>query len=377
MKRCVSALLLAAATAFACVNVSDSGPQLLLVVAPVLDSVFVGDTLPARAVYLDDGAGHQSNAGPVSWSISPTSVATVDSSGKIVGVSKGAALVVATRPDGAQSGAVIIVSRPLELTLLMDTVYMMPGDTFTVPVAIKQRTPGITTLRFAPSPDAGRYTIDTVTGEITGVGAGGAVRYVARLAAGSDTVADTGAVVVASLTDTSEIGRFFMTAFGTAIRHQSGPAIALNYQRLNGKLAFQLSDTLRTGTTQLEQVLITLPDSVITPGTYEIDSISPQQAETQISQLNPFCQPRFPWAGWYIRPPARPLNVYSHATPPDSIAGQLIITQYVPVTGGAIISGRYQFQGQRRDLYFDPLGAETIRGTFVAPLRTRLGTCQA
>ncbi|HET7296067.1 MAG TPA: hypothetical protein VFI66_02945, partial [Gemmatimonadales bacterium] len=182
---------------------------------------------------------------------------------------------------------------------------------------------------------------------------------------------------VASLTDTSEVGRFFMTAVGTAIRHQSGPAIALNYLRLNGKQAFQLSDTLRTGTTQLERVLITLPDSVITPGTREIDSISPQQAETQISQLDPFCQPRFPWAGWYIRPPAQPFVVYSHAAAPDSIAGYVIITQYVPVTGGAIISGRYQFQGQRTDLYSDPLGSETIRGTFVAPLRTRLDTCQA
>ena len=105
MKRHVSALLLAAATACACVNVSDSGPQVLFVVAPVLDSVFVGDTLPARSVYLDDGAGHHLDPGPIIWTISPQSVATIDATtGKIVGVSKGTAVVVATRTDSVKSG---------------------------------------------------------------------------------------------------------------------------------------------------------------------------------------------------------------------------------------------------------------------------------
>jgi len=59
-------------------------------------------------------------------------------------------------------------------------------------------------------------------------------------------------------------------------------------------------------------------------------------------------------------------------TPTDSVAGSLSITQYVlAVGGGAIISGRYQFAAQRLDLYGNPLGSETIRGTFVAPLRER------
>ncbi len=50
MKRYVFALSLAAATTLGCVNVSDNNPSLLLVVAPILDSVFVGDTLPPRDV---------------------------------------------------------------------------------------------------------------------------------------------------------------------------------------------------------------------------------------------------------------------------------------------------------------------------------------
>jgi len=70
------------------------------------------------------------------------------------------------------------------------------------------------------------------------------------------------------------------------------------------------------------------------------------------------------------------IRAYSHGTSSSQVAGELIITQYAPaIGGGAIISGRYQFNAQRTDLYDDPLGAEVIRGTFVAPLRTDQGNC--
>jgi hypothetical protein len=193
-------------------------------------------------------------------------------------------------------------------------------------------------------------------------------------------VADTGAVVVTSLTDTTGNGRFFMTAFGTAIRHQSGGALALNYQRLNGKLAFRLIDSLTT-TALDERVVITLRDSVLAAGIFEIDSISPNEATTRIGTIDPFCNPKREWAFWASTPadPNLPgIVAYSHGrTPTDSVAGSLGITQYVPaVGGGAIISGRYQFRAQRLDLYSNSLGSETIRGTFVAPLRERHTTCQ-
>src|SRR6266404_88382 len=206
MKRYGFAMSLAAATALGCVNLSDNNPSFLFVVAPILDSVFVGDTLPARSVYLDDGAGHHTDPGPFVWRISPTSVATIDASGRVVGVAKGSALVVAARPDSIKSGALAIV----------------------------QKTPAATTLRFDTSATPSIYTIDSVSGLVTAHG-DGVVRYVARLRDGTNSVADTGAVVVTSLTDTTENGRYFMTAFGTAIRHQSGAALALNYARLNGK----------------------------------------------------------------------------------------------------------------------------------------------
>jgi len=376
MKRFVFASSLAAATAVACVSLSDSGGQLLFVVTPVLDSVFVGDTLPARSVYLDDGAGHHTDPGPFVWRISPTSVATIDASGRIAGISKGSALVVAARPDSIKSGAVVIVSRPLEMTPQLDTIYLMPGDTITVPLAIKQRTPGPTTLQFDASPMPSVYTIDNpATGFLTAHATGGPVLYRAHLTDGTNTVTDSGVVVVMTLTDTTGDGRFYMTAFGTGIRHQGGGAYAAHYAKLNGKLAFQLIDTL-TRNAARETVQITLRDSVLDAGTFELDSIGLAEANPPSNQLNlnPFCNPKRPWAYWSSVPidvNLRAILALSKGTATDSVSGQLIVTQYRAVGGGAIISGRYFFRAQRRDLYGDPLGLELIRGTFVVPLRQR------
>ena len=374
MKRYWFALLLLASTSLTCVNVDGgSGPQ-FLIIAPLLDSTFVGDTLAPRTVYILDSDGSHHPPGHITWSVNPSAVATIDSSGKVAAIGKGTAVVVAT-VSGAQSGAVVVVSRPLDLTLLLDTVYVMPGDTITIPRAIKQETPGLTTIKFDSSADSRVITIDTLSGLVTARATGGPIKYVAHLSDGTHTVSESSFVVVLTLTDTTETGRFFMTAFGTAIRHQGGGAIALNYQRLNGNLAFQLRDTIANGTSIDEKVVITLPDSLIVTGTYEIDSISPVEATTTISQLNATCQPKRPWALWYSFLPDT-IRAYSHGTSSSQVAGQLIVTQYAPaIGGGAIISGRYQFTAQRTDLYSDPVGAEVIRGTFVAPLLTNRASC--
>ena len=375
MKRHVFVLCLAAATALGCVNVSDN-QALLPVVAPILDSVFVGDTLPARSVFLRDQQGGLHDPGTVRWQIVPTSVATIDSvTGKIVGVSKGSAVVLAT-VSGVTSPALVVVSRPLEMTLLLDTIYLMPSDTITVPLVMKQKTAAPLTLRFDTSATPSVYTIDTLSGVVT-AHTNGVVRYVARLTDGMYSVADTGAVGVMSLADTLGNGKYFMTAFGTAIRHQTGGALAVNYRRTNGHHGFRLLDTLTSSTVD-ERVLITLPDSALGTGpALEIDSISP--AEVAGSAGDPGCSPPRPWALWASVPadPQRAaLVAYAHGTPSSAVAGELIITSYVTAaSGGAIIGGRYFFQARRGDLYGDPLGAEMIQGTFVAPLRERHSTC--
>src|SRR5205807_10048692 len=215
-----------------------------------------------------------------------------------------------------------------------------------------------------------RVTINTA-GRVTAVTSGGAVPYVVHLTTGAaDTVSDTGAVVVLALADTNAPGSFFQSAFGTAIRHQGGKAVAVNYPRLNGKLAFQLVDSaLTSDSTLLDQMLVTLPDSLLRGDTtFDIDSISPQEATaSQVGTLDPFCNPRRPWAFWRSSHNVTPLFsifAFSHGTVADSlVAGSITITQFAPVTGGAIISGRYLFNAQRTDLYNDTLGVEVIRGT--------------
>src|SRR5260370_5011130 len=215
MKRHLFALTFAAT---ACFDVT-SPLQPTLVLAPVLDSMFVGDTLPARSVFLYDANSQLLTPGPVTWAINPASVATIDAAtGKVVGVAKGPALIIATvAATNRPALAVVHVSRRLDLTLLMDTVVVAPGDTLSLPplLAIRQKVPGATTLRFDPSPAPAVYTIDTVTGRITALAAGGPVRYAARLSDGTTTVVDTGGVIVLGLVDTTSTGVFYMTATGT------------------------------------------------------------------------------------------------------------------------------------------------------------------
>lgn len=376
-------LALTIVAAAACFDVSGS-VQTFLVVSPILDSLFVGDTVPPRTVTLVGSDGVSRDPGVVWWSINPTSVAKVDSvSGKIVGVSKGSALLQA-HAAGVTSPALVVVYRPLDLTLLMDTVIVLPDDTLSLGpyLGVKQKVPSATTLAFDSSAFPSVYTIDTTTGVITAHGTGGPVRYVARLSDGTHTVADTGAVVVYTLADTNSPGHFFMTTTGTSLLHQGGPAIALNYLTVNGfRRSFRLTDSLTTADgSSVNKVIVTLKDSVTASGTFDIDSLNPEEAGSQISAFTAYCNPPRPWGYLDVSPTSPTLlgyRAYSHATPPDSLAGHLVITQYATaVGGGAIISGRFTFVAQRTDLYTDPAGVVVIRSTFVAPLRQRDDVCQ-
>jgi hypothetical protein len=380
MKRYVLALTLV--TAAACFDVSSPLPP-TLILSPILDSMFVGDSLVARDFAYYNSDGQRANPGPLTWTIGPSSVATINAAtGVIHGVGKGIATLTAAGGD-ASGLALVAVSRPLDLTLLMDTVVLMQQDTFTIPYAVQKKNLAATdTVWFDPSPSP-RVTINTTTGLVTAVTSGGAVPYVVHVTSGgADTVSDTGAVVVLGLADTTAPGYFFQTVLGTAIRHGGGRSVGINYGRLNGRLTFQLVDSaFSADSSLLDQLFVTLTDSVIRGDTtFDIDSIGIQEASaSQLGTLNPVCNPRRPWALWRsnhrVAPPFT-IVALSHATSPDSVSGSLRITRFAGAAGGgAIISGRYRFPGQRTDLYNDPLGSEIIQGTFVAPLRTRYDVC--
>ena len=111
----ISAAALGAALAGCSGN--GNGPATLpyLLLSPLVDSVFTGDTLSAPAVTYYDAQGHPQSAGTVRWSTSAPSIASVDSvTGVVHGIARGFAVVTASA-RGTQGSALVIVSRPLDV----------------------------------------------------------------------------------------------------------------------------------------------------------------------------------------------------------------------------------------------------------------------
>src|SRR2546425_336611 len=103
-----------------------------LIVYPILDSLFAGDNAPARnLIYINDRGDTVAPTG-VRWSSDRPAVVQVDYlTGALTAVGPGAAVVSAQ--IGSTVGlALVVVSKTLDLQLLLDTIYLMPGDVFTV-----------------------------------------------------------------------------------------------------------------------------------------------------------------------------------------------------------------------------------------------------
>jgi len=322
-----------------------------VIVAPLLDSLFVGDTLTARTATYLDARGDTQPAGPVRWFSSDSTLARVDSlTGQIVGRASGA-VVLSARANGITGTALLVVSRSLQLSLLLDTLYLMPGDTITVPVAVQDRDGSPPPVWFSTSVN-GVFSIDSATGRVTATGAGGPLTFTAH----ADTVNAVGAVEVVQLADTVG-GKGFFTVLGTVIRRDRSGARAVNYKRQGDTVTFRVSMPVLSGNIAVENMLITLRDSVNAAGTFAVDSISPNEAFA----ADPVCRPPRPWALWSIQtnPPLRALSLRG---------GSLVITQVATISHGRAISGRFVVPARRSDLYDNPLASLPIRGTFVAPL---------
>jgi len=387
MSRLPFAPLLLAGTALVggCFDLSSPNTGSLRL-SPILDSMFVGDTLSPRTVTFYDANGTPQSPGVVKWHITldsvggvPNPVATIDTvTGKIVGRRRGATVVYA-EAQHQLAPALITVSSRLDLTLLLDTVFVMPSDTITLPLAIVQQ-PGSPpyTYWFSPTPDSARYTIDTATGLVTAFQPGVALAYIAHAATSQDTVADTGAVVVMTLSSTSAGGRFFASVLGISIRHTGGSASALNFRRTTtpGRLAFRLVDSIGSSTGPLfERLMITLADSVVGVGRFDIDTLSPDEATPGAGALGAVCNPPRSWGLWSSSAGSG-IVAFSHSLFSVPSSGEISVTQYHLIPGGYVISGRYTFTAQRRDLYTDDLGLLTIHGSFVTPLVTYSTSCE-
>jgi hypothetical protein len=348
---------------------TTSGPKSLaqVLVSPVLDSIFVGDSLgPLSVTYLGDN-GQPQAPGTVTWQSGDASILTVDAAtGKIAALKAGFALVYATA-HGVIGSALVVVSRSLQIALLLDTIYLMPTDTLTVPVQVEHKAAGVPTVWFKPLGGTNAvFAIDSATGKDSAKAAGGPLPFQAFAALGPDTVADTGAVRVVSLSDTTG-GVGLYSILGTVIRSVNVHTQATNYQRAGDTLTFRLRAFLTQGTVTVEAVVVTIRTPVAAAGSLAIDSISPTEAFG--AGFDPVCRPPRNWGSWTTVATARPIVALSRP------GGSITVTQVVPVTGGFAISGRFLFLAQRTDFYSDPLGLLPIRGTFVAPLATTTGRC--
>lgn len=346
---------------------TGNGPSNLaqVILAPVLDSIFVGDTLsPLAVTYIGDN-GQPQNAGTISWQSGDPTVLTVNpTTGKITALKAGFALVLATARSTTGS-ALVVVSRALEISLLLDTLYLMPGDTTPIPVQVQHQAAGVPTVWFKTATNA-VFDVDSAGGTASAKANGGPLPFQAFAALGPDTVADTGAVRVVSLTDTTGgVGAY--TIHGTVVRSVNAVAQATNYQRIGDTLTFRLRLFIAQGAVTAEAVLATIRTPLTAPGALAIDSISPTEALG--TGFDPVCRPPRSWASWSTIATATPLVALSRP------AGSITVTQIVPVTGGFAISGRFAFLAQRTDLYDDPLAVLPIRGSFVAPLTTSTGRC--
>jgi hypothetical protein len=347
----------------------SSGPSNLaqVLVAPVLDSIFIGDSLgPLTVTYLGDN-GQPESPGAVTWqSGDPTVMSVNATTGKIVALKSGFALALASA-HGVTGAALVVVSRALQVSLLLDTLYFMPGDTFTVPVQVEHQAAGVPTVWFKPLGGTNAvFAIDSATGKDSAKATGGPLPFQVFAALGPDTVADTGAVRVLTLSDTTG-GVGMYSILGTVIRRVNVASQSTNYPDASAAQTFRLRLFLAQGTVTAEAVLVTIRTKVTAAGTLTIDSISPTEAFG--SGFDPVCRPPRNWGSWTTIATARPVVALSRP------AGSITITQIVPVTGGFAISGRFSFLAQRTDFYSDPLGLLPVRGTFVAPLTTTTGRC--
>lgn len=336
-----------------------------LILTPVLDSMFVGDLLLKRQVTYIDEHGNTADPGVVTWSTNDTSVISVDpSTGRITGHAPGIAALFADA-QSTRGFAVIVVSPTLKVTMLVDSIMMMPGDTYTIPVEVVHKAPGAPIVWFSQSPSAAA-TVDSASGRVTASAVTSPVTITAHAALAPDTVTDGGTVEVLQLSDTTG-GSAYYTIFGTVQRARRVSVRGSIYPRTGGAQTFRLSFTTIEGAITTEEADIVLRTPPAGPGVFPIDSLGLQEAASQT--LDPFCSPPRDWGQWFT------LLQGSRVDGVSRNSGSLTISQLVAVPNGLAISGHFYLPVQRTDRFDDPTGLLPIRGTFVAPVITGPAGC--
>ena len=355
----------------ACVE-STSLPR-FVALDPILDSVFVGDLRPLPNVTYFDGDKLQTPpASEVTWQSSDPAILDVNNpAGQVRGLQRGNALVIAT-VQNVQGSAIVAVSDPVDITLLLDTLYLLPNDTMTIPTIILHRdaTDPVVTYN---APVNNSFTVDPNTGLVTATAVpGGPFDYTVTAEAASATATASGRVYVLDPNSVGA-GKAFFTVVGPtlltrAVGHVNASPEAVNYTRTNTNPGFHMLATHAAATSSEQVAQVTLLAQVSTaPATFPIDSISPIEATTRAGDAT--CVPPRAWASRS----STASTAYSGLPDPGQ---QLSVTQIAAVVGGGqVMSGRFAYRARRSDLYTSPLGLLRITGVFVAPLITDNSIC--
>jgi len=338
---------------------STSLPK-FVVLDPIFDSVFVSSQKPLPSVLYFDGDKLQTpSASAVTWQSSdPTILAVNSPPGQITGVKRGTAFVSAS-VENTQGSEIIAVSDPVDITLLVDTLYLLPGDTMTIPTIILHR--GNAPVVSYDAPSATIFTIDANRGVVTALATpGGPEKYRVH----ADAASDSGAVYVVDPMSVGAGKAFFSvvgpSVIGAGVSHLDASPQVISYPRAGGAPAFRVLATHDAATSSEQVVQVTIPAAVSAGPSFEIDSITPVDSST--------CAPPRGWAIW-----STPTSTaYSGNPHPDQ---QISLTQLVSVMGvGQVASGRFAYRARRAEAYTSPVSIVRITGVFVARL-TAAGTC--
>ena len=165
--------------------------------APAADTVLVGQQSTTLVAHVFNASDEEIPDPTIRWSSTEPSVAVVDTAtGELRGVRAGSTEVIA-RSGLVADTAEIRVLNVLEVTLALDTIFLAPGDTFTIVATVRSfdgsSPPQLVFRGGAPTV----ATIDSVSGLVTAVGPG-SVPFSATV----DTVSATGRLNVFQITDT-------------------------------------------------------------------------------------------------------------------------------------------------------------------------------
>jgi trimeric autotransporter adhesin len=169
-------------------------PVATVTISPSNPSVVERQTTPLTAT-TKDANGNTLSGRTVTWSVTPTSVATINAStGVVTGVSAGTATVTATSEAKSGTATLTVTAAPVAtVTVVPPSAPLIVGQTLTLTDTLKDATGFVLTGRVVTwtSSSPSKATVNSSTGLVTGVDSGSTI-----ITATSETKTGTATVVV-------------------------------------------------------------------------------------------------------------------------------------------------------------------------------------